>query len=458
MMPEIAAHPGPAGTGSPPAAEMPELLPQSYWDLVWGQFIRNKLALLSMIVIVGLFLLAIWAPILANGKPFVWKEWVAGADGGSLRVTYPLWQYMVAPTAGISVDYLFNYMFFLTLSAPLICGIVWLLSRKRGLKHFQITRRIYLAGVLSTFVALLPFLAPGTYERTASVEERKTNPELTLVKEFRIFRPARLDKRHYPTDRHKLDASKGEAAIFPPIAQDPITPTVAVLEKPTGAHILGTDFQGRDVLARMLHGARISLSVGFVAEGIAVLIGVLIGGLAGYYRGWVDIAISRMIEIVICFPSFFLIITVIAFVEDRSIFHVMLIIGLTSWTGIARLVRGEFLKLREQDFVQAARALGCRGSRVMFTHILPNALGPVLVSAAFGVAGAVLTESSLSYLGFGAPPPTPTWGEMISQGKTHIEEAWWLLFFPGLTIFLTVTVYNLAGDGLRDAMDPKMRK
>jgi peptide/nickel transport system permease protein len=188
------------------------------------------------------------------------------------------------------------------------------------------------------------------------------------------------------------------------------------------------------------------------------MIGIVIGGLAGYYRGWIDIAISRMIEVVICFPSFFLIITVIAFIEKRSIFHVMLIIGFTSWTGIARLVRGEFLKLAEQDFVTSARALGCSGSRVMFTHILPNALGPVLVSAAFGVAGAVLTESSLSYLGFGAPPPTPTWGEMISQGKTHIEEAWWLLLYPGLVIFLTVTVYNLAGDGLRDAMDPKMRR
>jgi len=212
------------------------------------------------------------------------------------------------------------------------------------------------------------------------------------------------------------------------------------------------------VLARLFHGARISLCVGFVSIGIAVMIGIIIGGLAGYYRGWVDIAISRMIEVVICFPSFFLIITVIAFIEKRSIFHVMLIIGFTSWTGIARLVRGEFLKLVEQDFVTSARALGCGGSRIMFTHILPNALGPVLVSAAFGVAGAVLTESSLSYLGFGAPPPTPTWGEMISQGKTHIEEAWWLLLYPGLVIFLTVTVYNLAGDGLRDAMDPKMRR
>lgn len=209
----------------------------------------------------------------------------------------------------------------------------------------------------------------------------------------------------------------------------------------------------------MLHGARISLSVGFVAEGIAVLLGILFGALAGFYRGWVDIVISRFIEIVICFPSFFLILVVIAYIEPekRSIFYIMLVIGLTGWTGIARLVRGEFLKLGELDFVQAGRALGASPWRIMFKHILPNALSPVLVSAAFGVAGAILTESGLSYLGFGAPPPTPSWGEMIKQGNENLDQAWWLIVFPGISIFLTVTIYNLAGDGLRDAMDPKSR-
>ncbi len=205
----------------------------------------------------------------------------------------------------------------------------------------------------------------------------------------------------------------------------------------------------------MLHGARISLSVGFVAEGLAILLGVFFGALAGFYRGSVDIAISRFIEVVICFPTFFLNLVIIAYIQDRSIFHIMLVIGATSWPGIARLVRGEFLKLAEMDYVQSARALGASSWRIMFRHMLPNAMGPVLVAAAFGVAGAILTESALSYLGFGAPPPTPTWGEMISQGK--MEEVWWLIVFPGFSIFLTVTIYNLAGDGLRDAMDPKMR-
>ena len=223
-------------------------------------------------------------------------------------------------------------------------------------------------------------------------------------------------------------------------------------------NLLGTDKDGRDVLARMLHGARISMSVGFIAVGLATLLGIFFGALAGFYRGWIDIGISRLIEMIICFPTFFLILTIVAMIEQRSIFHIMLVMGITGWTGVARLVRGEFLKLSDQDFVHSARALGCGNGRLMFRHILPNALGPVLVSVAFGIAGAILTESSLSYLGFGAPPPTPTWGEMISQGKEYLDEAWWLLVYPGLAIFLTVTVYNLAGDGLRDAMDPKMRK
>lgn len=425
-----------------------------YWGLVWLQFRKNKLALVSAIIIVVLLLMAAWAPVLANGRPFVWKEWTTDAGGGHLETTYPLIRGLVAPEG---VDYIFNYVFFLSLLAPFSIVLIRAIHKPGRYDRHKRTRLTWTAIGASMLVAATPFLSVGMRERLATPDERKKNPEVTTVSEVCFLRLSRLDKRDYVSDRTHLDPAKGEGATFPIVSQDPITPTPRILHEPSSDNWLGTDFEGRDVLARLLHGARISLSVGFVAVGISVLIGIVIGGLAGYYRGWIDIAISRMIEVVICFPSFFLIITIIAFIEKRSIFHVMLVIGFTGWTGIARLVRGEFLKLADQDFVTSARALGCRGSRIMFAHILPNALGPVLVSAAFGVAGAVLTESSLSYLGFGAPPPTPTWGEMISQGKTHIEEAWWLLFYPGVVIFLTVTVYNLAGDGLRDAMDPKMR-
>jgi peptide/nickel transport system permease protein len=221
-------------------------------------------------------------------------------------------------------------------------------------------------------------------------------------------------------------------------------------------HLLGTDDRGRDVLARMIHGSRVSLSVGFVAVSIYTVIGIFLGALAGFYGGRVDMIVSRIIEVMMCFPTFFLILALLAFLP-RNIFMVMVVIGLTGWTGVARLVRGEFLKQRKLDYVTAGKAIGASNLRIIFYHVLPNSLAPVLVSATFGVAGAILTESSLSFLGFGVPPPTPSWGDILSQSKQYIDFAWWLTVFPGAAIFLTVTAYNLVGEGLRDAVDPRLK-
>lgn len=229
------------------------------------------------------------------------------------------------------------------------------------------------------------------------------------------------------------------------------------LEPPSAAHWLGTDDRGRDVMSRIIWGTRISMTVGVVAMGIAVLIGVIAGSLAGYYGGVVDATILRIIEVVLCFPTFILILSLIAFL-DPSIYNIMIAIGLTRWPDVARLVRGEFLKLRSADFTTAARATGLSDLRVMFRHLLPNALAPVLVAATFGVAGAILTESALSFLGFGVPPPTASWGEILKQSKENVEFAYWLVIFPGIAIFMTVTAFNLAGEGLRDAMDPRLRQ
>jgi peptide/nickel transport system permease protein len=225
---------------------------------------------------------------------------------------------------------------------------------------------------------------------------------------------------------------------------------------PSWQYPLGTDDLGRDVLTRILYGARISLLVGFVAVGIATAIGIVLGALAGYYGRWVDATLMRFVDIMLCFPTFFLILAVIAFLEP-SIWNIMIIIGLTGWMGVARLVRAEFLSLRERDFVLAARALGARDSRIIFRHILPNALSPVLVSATLGVAGAILTESALSFLGIGVQPPTPSWGNMLIVGKQTLGTAWWLSAFPGFAILLTVLGYNLLGEGIRDALDPRLR-
>ncbi|GAM10703.1 dipeptide transport system permease protein DppC [Geobacter sp. OR-1] len=230
-----------------------------------------------------------------------------------------------------------------------------------------------------------------------------------------------------------------------------------VLMPPSATHWLGTDELGRDVLTRLLFGARISLKVGFVAVGIAVAVGTAIGLVAGYYGGWLDSLLMRLVDIMLCFPTFFLILAVIAMLEP-SIWYIMVVIGLTGWMGVARLVRAEVLSLREREFVMAARGLGASDLRIITRHILPNALSPVLVSASLGVAGAILTESALSFLGIGVQPPTPSWGNILTSGKDYIEFAWWLSLFPGVAILVTVLSYNLVGEGIRDALDPRLNR
>lgn len=263
-------------------------------------------------------------------------------------------------------------------------------------------------------------------------------------------------KKQIPFVLQRSLKGDGDFAVWPLV---PYSPTeydlLESLASPSQAHWFGTDESGRDVLSRMIHGARISLSVGFVAVGIALVIGIFMGAVAGYFGGWLDDCICRIIEILLTIPTFFLIIAIIAFLPP-SIYNIMIVIGLTGWTGVARFVRAEFLKLKQLDFVMASRALGASHGRIILVHMLPNAMAPVLVSAVFGIAGAILTESSLSFLGFGVPPPTPSWGDILSQSRDYIEFAWWLTFFPGFAIFLSITAYNLVGEGLRDAMDPKL--
>ena len=228
----------------------------------------------------------------------------------------------------------------------------------------------------------------------------------------------------------------------------------AILLSPSWQHWMGTDGLGRDVLSRMLYGGRISLLVGLVAVGIATAIGIVLGAIAGYYRGWIDTVIMRLVDVMLSIPSFFLILAVIAFLTP-SIINVMIVIGLTSWMGVTRLVRAEFLSLSGREFVQASRTLGAQDARLIFTHLLPNSLTPIIVSSVLGVAGAVLMESGLSFLGLGVQAPQASWGNILTDGKDYIQFAWWLSLFPGLAILMTVLGYNLLGEGLRDALDPR---
>ncbi len=230
-----------------------------------------------------------------------------------------------------------------------------------------------------------------------------------------------------------------------------------IFAPPGEIYLMGTDRLGRDVFSRLLHGGRVSLWVGFVAVGISITIGAFLGLVSGYFRGIIDEIIMRGVDVMLCFPSFFLILAVVAFLEP-DLTNIMIVIGLTSWMGVARLVRAETLSLREREFVSAARLSGVSTFRVLLRHILPNAMAPVTITAILGIGGAILTESGLSFLGLGVTPPQASWGNMLMEGKSVIEIAPWMSLFPGLAILLTVLGYNLLGESLRDLFDPRLRR
>jgi peptide/nickel transport system permease protein len=249
------------------------------------------------------------------------------------------------------------------------------------------------------------------------------------------------------------------AVLAPFIApRDPNRPDVKqILAEPSRSHPLGTDSLGRDVLSRMLAGARVSLAVGFVSVGIATAIGILLGSIAGYNGGLVDAFIMRLVDLMLVFPRFFLLLAVLAFLTP-SIWTIMIVIGVTGWMGVTRLVRAEFLALKEREFVVWSQAIGATGFRMVWRHILPNAMAPVLVAMTLGIPAAILTESGLSFLGIGVRPPYATWGNILNEGKDTIEIGWWLSVYPGLAILVTVLSYNLLGEGIRDALDPRLRR
>lgn len=262
-------------------------------------------------------------------------------------------------------------------------------------------------------------------------------PELRRRRNFKRYRPT--------------------TAVYPPIPYSPGEVALgSVYLPPTAEHWMGTDRLGRDVLSGLIHGSRYALTIGLVSVGISLLVGVSLGAVAGYFGGWIDIVLSRFFELWAAIPAFFLILMAAAFFPP-SLWTIMIIIGLTGWVGIARLTRSQFLQVRSYDYVAASRALGYSSSRIMFIHILPNAIAPVLIPAAFGVAGAILAESGLSFLGIGVPADAITWGSLLAGARSN-SAAWWLVLIPGVAIFVTVTMYNLLGDGLRDALDPKMKE
>jgi len=396
----------------------------TYGEIVWGQFTKRKMAMASMWGLVALLLLAVYTPILASNKPFIWHT---VADGWSSPWLSSLFDRNFYEN---SVDIFFNTL--LVFGTLVSIPVLWVFHSTKRLprRDRQPRRRRALQIAVGVFVVAF-----------AGVE---------------AF-PQQAPKTVYPKIEQALEA-KGEAvtAVYAPLPYSFRDGELTEVRKPASvAHPLGTDNAGRDVLTRLIYGTRISLTVGVFAVALYVTFGTIVGAIAGFYGGRIDMAIQRVIEVVICIPSLFLILTVASFIEERSIFHIMVIIAAVAWTSPARLVRAEFLRMRNLDFVSAARAVGYRERRIIFQEILPNALAPVLVAATFGVARAILVESTMSFLGLG-DITVPSWGQILNTGRT--TGIWTLILAPGFAIFLTVSLLNLVGEGVRDALDPKLRK
>lgn len=410
------------------ALDTPAVQRTSYYSIVWRELKKDRLALLGLWAVLGLVAAAVGAPLVSQDQPFLYVE----AGHWSSPWLRGLFDRLVFES---SVDIFFNLLLVL---APAYALVRFVLARVLG-QGFAARQKRLAQGFGIGFVALFLAVTPATLGGAENPLHYSHQVENYRAKVAAAHAAHRDVHAIFPFHHYSYHETNPAESLVPP----------------NGEHWLGTDTEGRDVFARMLYGTRISLSIGVVAVALYVFIGVVVGALAGYFGGWVDSALSRLIEVMICFPTFFLILTLAALIRERSIFHVMFIIGITSWTGVARLVRAEFLKHKGLEYAQAARALGIPVRRIIFGHILPNASAPVLVSATFGVASAILVESSLSFLGIG-DPTVASWGETLNAGR--VDNRLWLILAPGFAIFFVVTVFNLVGEGLRDALDPKLRR
>lgn len=407
---------------------------ESYWDIVWRQLKRNRQAYFALWLLAPIFLVAIFAPAIASNQPFVFHD-----ENG----TYYPWFIALFHPINV-VDFVYNMAmiaFFPWAIGSLVANFV---AKRRGVPGRTRLWWVAVAYVLLIIALSILFAFPSMrpsnrYARRVFVQERFLKP----------------DQRTglWPPIAFGVDENDSPSRFKPPFYQKPVS---TWLESNDGnVHILGTDDGGRDVLTRLIHGSRVSMSVGFVAVSIYMFIGIVIGAIAGYFGGVVDMLISRVIEIVLLFPSFFLILTLVALIGP-SIWIIMFVIGITGWPTIARLIRGEVLKQRALEYTAAAKALGAGRMRIIFRHVLPNALAPALVAVPFGIAGAIVTEAGLSLLGFGVRPPAASWGSVL-QGGAGNYQYYWMIVWPSVAMFSTLTLFNLVGNGLRDAMDPRLR-
>ncbi len=379
--------------------------------IVWRRFRKDKIAIVGLCGIVFLFAVAIFAPFVANGRPLVLFR-----DG---ILSFPALRYVFAPdTSEVIVEKLFNYILVFFLPA---CLMLMVFGHKSRLK--------WRAVAAWAVIAIVPFFLVGP----------------------------RLEKSDWREGCANL--AKGEFAIFAPVPYGPFENAGDPHLKPCRAHIFGTDQVGRDVFSRMVYGSRVSLAVGLLATALTMVFGIVVGLICGYFGGRMDFIVMRIVEIIMCFPTFLLLLILMAIMMDRkmeqSILLVIAVIGLTSWTGLSRIVRGEVLQQRAMPYIKACESLGLSIWKIMFSHLLPNITGPILVSFTFGVAGAILAESGLSFLGFGVRAPTASWGELLHQAFSDPLRYWHLTLWPGAAIFISVVSFNFVGEALHRAFDPK---
>lgn len=384
----------------------------SPWRSAWNRFRGNGLAVLGLAGICFMLFIALAAPLLANGRPFL--AYVNGSFSS------PALYFIFAPeTLEVLVEKVFNYLLFFLPSI----FIIYMLTKKASLR------------IRCTLMLILT---------------------VSLAIPFFMFEK-RLDK----TDWRALHATlkKGEFMVFAPIPYSPFEDTGSPYEKPSAKHYFGTDQIGRDLMARMIFGTRVSLAVGLMATAIATIIGIVVGLFSGYLGGRTDLIIMRIVEIIICFPTFLLLLILMAVMMDRkyeqSILLIILVIGITDWTGLSRLVRGEVLKQRSMPYILSCESIGLPVWRIMLFHLLPNVTGPILVTLTFSVAGAILAESSLSFLGFGVQEPMASWGELLKEAFANPFNYWHLTLWPGTALFLSLCAFNFTGEGLRKVFDPK---
>ncbi len=401
---------------------------RSPWQLAMDIFLAKRLHRFGLWVVAVVVLLAVYAPFLAGEVALVWWH-----HGVSLPVLADLFNRRSYPKYH---DLLFNVVAVLL---PFL-ALGWWRWRTAGGRKMRLAIVIVVAAFAACQVPCIPRSGAGWQ---AVWDDRPTTNRTSLT----------------AATLRESGAISGRGWLLPPIPhRSDATYQGAVLKTPgernvnTGARfLLGTDAQGHDVAALMLHGARISLTVGLLATGLSLLIGLIIGAVSGYFGGWVDLLLQRVVEIMMCFPTFILVLAVVA-MTSRDIFIIMVVLGLTGWADTARLVRGEFLAQAVRDYVVAAEAMGLPRWRIMFRHILPNTAAPLLITATFGIAGAIGIESGLAFLGLG-DPTVASWGGLLNQGRENIRYAW-LIYTPGLAIFVLVLVLNLIGNGLREALDP----